>query len=108
MPSRNTATDKPGSEVEADKRRNDPYPKMEGDQWHDQAERENLEPEVMAGKGAILGEQIEGSPDNSVEKMNAHPKRKRMTPISKQHEATKPVQGSRKGAKGGSGSGNPG
>jgi len=80
---------------------------MQGDQWHELEPRE-FEKESMAGEGAITGEEIEGSPDNSVESMNKHPGRKRMTPEGKKHASTKEVQGSRNGAKGGSGEGNPG
>lgn len=91
---------------------------MHGQQWHDHAQPKDFEPEAMAGAGAILGEPIEGSPNNSVEGMGRFPKgaetsrggvkRKRKTPIGKQHKSTKPAQGARTGKKGRNRAGNPG
>jgi hypothetical protein len=109
MASRTPASNKPGTERYRDERRKDPNPKMQGDQWHE-LEGRDLDSESMAGAGAITGEPIEGSPDGGVASMSRtrNAKRKRMTPVSKQHKATKPKQGARTGMKGRNRSGNPG
>lgn len=97
---------------------------MHGRGWHDHEQPKEFQPEAMAGADAVLGEQIEGSPSNSVVGMGrvrgkaargkvgtsqGRLRRKRMTPVGKGIKAkTKNAKGSRLGAKGTGRGGNPG
>jgi len=92
---------------------------MHGRGWHDHEQPKEFQPEEMAGADAVLGEQIEGSPNNSVMGMGrlrgksptsqGRIRRKRMTPVGKGVKAkTKAAKGSRLGAKGTGRGGNPG
>jgi hypothetical protein len=115
---RKTARNVPGTERYRDERRGG-GPRMHGRQWHDHDKEKDFEPEAMAGAGAIVGEPIEGSPNNSVEGMGrvrktkktsqGRVRRKRTTPVGKGPKAkTKKAVGSRRGAKATGRGGNPG
>ena len=96
---------KPGTERFRDEQREDGGPRMEGGEWHDYESPRDLEPEAIAGEGAVIEQGLDGSPDTKDD-----PTRKRTTPEGKgtTTEKTREAKGSRRGAKGTGRDGNPG